>query len=125
MNWKAPIVAREALAVRVDDMEERFCIKCGKIFIPAPYHIYKDKNGIYCSWTCYNHRDITSVKTTKSVEQYTQRGELLRVYNSASQAAEYVGASVRNIYEACRNGNIYLGYYWKYEKPEREKQDYE
>lgn len=32
------------------------CKKCGKEFIPAPLHIYKDGRKIYCSWTCYNHR---------------------------------------------------------------------
>lgn len=33
------------------------CKKCGKIFIPAPMHIYKQGSKWYCSWTCYNHRN--------------------------------------------------------------------
>ena len=33
------------------------CKKCGKEFIPAPYHIYKHNSKFFCSWTCYNHRD--------------------------------------------------------------------
>lgn len=109
------------MAARVDDMEERFCKKCGKIFIPAPYHIYRDQNGFYCTWTCYNHRE--TVKKTKSIATYTKNGELLRVYNSASQAAEYLGVSVWDIYDACKNGNIFLDCYWKYEKPERGNYD--
>lgn len=33
------------------------CKKCGKEFIPAPFHIYKDGGKYYyCSWTCFNHR---------------------------------------------------------------------
>lgn len=38
-------------------LPEKKCRKCGKIFIPAPLHIYKDKSRWYCSWTCYNHRN--------------------------------------------------------------------
>jgi uncharacterized OB-fold protein len=36
---------------------EMKCPKCGKIFVPAPYHAYKDGGKLYCSWTCYNHRN--------------------------------------------------------------------
>lgn len=32
------------------------CKKCGKEFIPAPFHKYKEGSKYYCSWTCYNHR---------------------------------------------------------------------
>lgn len=37
-------------------LEERKCAHCGKIFVPAPYHIYKceDENGhlLFCRYTC-------------------------------------------------------------------------
>ena len=36
------------------------CRKCGKIFIPAPMHRYRDgheQGRWYCTWTCYNHRN--------------------------------------------------------------------
>ena len=29
------------------------CPVCGKIFIPAAYHIYRHGNKIYCGWNCY------------------------------------------------------------------------
>ena len=32
------------------------CRKCGKKFIAAPLHIYRDQAKWYCSWTCFNHR---------------------------------------------------------------------
>lgn len=32
------------------------CPRCGKILVPAPYHVYRDHKGYYCSWSCYNHR---------------------------------------------------------------------
>ena len=38
-------------------MRTLICHKCGKEFIPAPYHIYKDSEHWYCKWTCYNHRN--------------------------------------------------------------------
>ena len=36
---------------------ETDCVKCGKKFVPAPYHVYKTWKGYYCSWSCYNHRN--------------------------------------------------------------------
>ena len=36
---------------------ETECPKCGKVFVPAPYHVYKTHNGYYCSWSCFNHRN--------------------------------------------------------------------
>lgn len=41
---------------------EKKCPKCGKRFIVAPMHIYRDKGKYYCSWTCYLHRKDTGVK---------------------------------------------------------------
>lgn len=43
-------------------LPERTCRKCGKRFIAAPAHIYRDKRSWYCSWTCYNHRKDTEEK---------------------------------------------------------------
>lgn len=37
-------------------LPEKKCPKCGKIFIPAPMHIYHEYSKYYCSWTCYLHR---------------------------------------------------------------------
>ena len=45
-------------------LPEKKCRKCGKIFIPAPMHRYKDHSKYYCSWTCYLHRKDTEVKVT-------------------------------------------------------------
>ena len=46
-----------------DFLPEKKCKKCGKTFIPAPLHRYKDRGKYYCSWTCYLHRKDTEVKT--------------------------------------------------------------
>ena len=37
-------------------LREKQCKKCGKKFIPAVEHIYREVSKYYCSWTCYNHR---------------------------------------------------------------------
>lgn len=37
-------------------LQEKKCKKCGKRFIAAPMHIYKEGGKYYCSWTCYLHR---------------------------------------------------------------------
>lgn len=43
-------------------LPEKRCKKCGKNFIPAPMHRYRDRSKWYCSWTCYNHRNDREVK---------------------------------------------------------------
>ena len=96
-------------------MIEAICPKCGKVFIPAPYHVYHDDKGFYCSWTCYNHRqDCKRAKIVKRVEQYTMDGKLKKTYTSANDASEYTGFSIKCIQRACREHIPYNGYWWKY-----------
>lgn len=33
---------------------ENQCNECGRNFIPAPYHVYKKGNKIFCSYSCYD-----------------------------------------------------------------------
>lgn len=54
---------------------EKKCRKCGKKFIPAIEHRYREGSSYYCSWTCYNHRyDKEAVNndqgTTKTVQKH-------------------------------------------------------
>lgn len=35
------------------DMFERVCSRCGKLFIIAPYHVYKLGSRVFCSYGCY------------------------------------------------------------------------
>ena len=44
-------------------LPEKKCRKCGKRFIPAPMHVFRDGSKYYCSWTCYLHRKDREVKT--------------------------------------------------------------
>lgn len=43
-------------------LPEKKCRKCGKKFIAAPEHVYRDRRSWYCSWTCYLHRKDTEAK---------------------------------------------------------------
>jgi hypothetical protein len=41
----------------VINYHERKCAKCGKLFIAAPFHVFRANSKWYCKWTCYNHRN--------------------------------------------------------------------
>ena len=98
-------------------LEEYFCPVCGKRFIPAPQHIYKDKGKIYCSWTCYNHRgDVQEQKKARAVEQCTKLGNLVRTHQDAIQAASFIGGTANGVRTACRTCMFYKGYLWRYKK---------
>lgn len=99
-------------------MTEVHCAKCGKVFIPAYYHIYKDSTKIYCSWTCYIHKDDDKKKITrknKRVELWNMSGsEVLRVFKNAEDASRETGYNAEEIREACRTGEAYRGFIWMY-----------
>lgn len=44
----------------------RKCSYCDKEFIPAPYHMYRAKGKIQCSYTCYRKEGGDSGKYSKS-----------------------------------------------------------
>ena len=95
---------------------ESKCPKCGKNFIHAPQHVFKDDKGFYCSWTCFFHRNDGKKKnlTHKMVEVYDEDGELLRRFKSANDASDLLGFPVQGIADACRLGRKYQGFLWKY-----------
>lgn len=43
-------------------LPEKKCKKCGKSFISAPMHAYRDGSKYYCSWTCYLHKNDREVQ---------------------------------------------------------------
>ena len=97
---------------------ERGCAKCGKIFLPAAYHRFRDDHGWYCSWTCFNHRAegrTATKRVYKRVLQYDEQGNLVREHGSASDAAEFTGFGLKLIQKACRNHEPYKGFLWAYE----------
>lgn len=98
-------------------LPERKCSLCGKLFIPAPSHRYRDKNKgtIFCSWHCFNHRNDNKPSTTiKAVEKCLRSGEIVEIYVSARVAAEQNNTDALYIREACRSGRVFKGYIWRY-----------
>ncbi len=51
----------------VNWFNEKKCAKCGKVFLAAPEHIYRDKGKSewYCTWKCFNHKDDEKNKKIK------------------------------------------------------------
>lgn len=92
------------------------CRKCGKKFIPAVEHVYRDYRGFYCSWTCYNHKDDGKAKAkNRRVELWNMSGsEVLRVFKNAEDASRETGYDAEDIREACRTGEAYRGFVWMY-----------
>lgn len=57
-----------------ENIIDRKCDKCGKNFVPAPYHAYVDGEKVYCSYTCYNHRhDRPKGKYTRLTDRNKRR----------------------------------------------------
>ena len=111
----------------------RICAKCGKEFVPAPYHQFVTyprgeitRKRYFCKWSCYNHRNDPTDKRgakAKKVLMYDKSGEvLLREFDNAQQAALWlvdrgIDANNRNIQRACRGEwPHYRGYVFKYKE---------
>ncbi len=99
------------------NLVEAHCVRCNKIFFPTPEHIYKDYRGRYCSWTCFNHRNDGKVPRYKQVEcLYPGTDEVVKTFQSATKAAEWVGTCVQLIDKSCREGTERKGYLWRYKE---------
>ena len=97
-------------------LNEIICPQCGKKFIRAAQHIYKDRGRTYCSWACYNHKDDNKTSTAKVVEQYTTKGDLIETFNNPAEAAEEVNGTADGVRSACRKCSFYKGYLWRYKQ---------
>ena len=102
---------------------ESKCVKCGKLFIPAPQHALVDYRGYYCSCTCFLHRN-DGVQEEKrgakpcKVERYTKDGKYMKTYKDAKQAAFEVDGNDKSLARAIRTGTLYRQSYWKYAEKE-------
>ncbi len=96
-------------------LEPHYCKGCGKEFYPTPMHRYRDYTGVYCGWTCFNHRkDKKKPRPTKQVELHTVNGDFVSSFASATEAAQRIGGLPDAIRDACRTGETYKGYKWNY-----------
>lgn len=76
------------------------CKKCGKEFIAAPLHIYKENNKYYCSWTCFNHRNDKKEGEEMAVNSKQKGARFERLL--ASKLREY-GYEARRTAQYCGN----------------------
>ena len=63
----------------------KVCNACGKVFPMSHDHVYKDvykhKQRVFCSWTCFNHREVEEdrkrrvKKAAEDVKEGTNRYE--------------------------------------------------
>ena len=104
-------------------MRSVVCKKCGKKFLPAVYHVYKDAGKYYCSWHCYNHKDDGKKKRTRSgVLMYDKDGVFLREFASSNEASMYLhgegkAISSKSIQLVCRGEQGSAGgYIFKYKE---------
>ena len=94
---------------------EMKCPKCGRNFIPAPMHVFKTKTKVYCSWTCYNHRDDKKKRYHyKTVQQLTPDGEVVTEIKGLENAAGLVNGNATSVSDAIRTKTTYKGYRWRY-----------
>ena len=101
-----------------DGLAEHYCPICGGIFFPTAVHRYKASHKLYCSWTCYNRRNVPIPgkrgKVCKAVEQMELNGEHVRYFNSGAEAADHINGTPEGMYTACNGGKAYKGYLWRY-----------
>ena len=50
-------------------LSEARCLCCGRIFVPAPYHVYKCYEGYFCRYNCYNKYLTEKESHTKKYSQ--------------------------------------------------------
>ncbi len=101
-------------------MIEMICPKCGKLFIPAPLHRFRDEGRVYCSWTCYNHRDQKTYtlrgRKPQRVAMCDRTGTEIQEFQSALKASELTGYDYKGIQFACNSSTTFRGYLWKYKE---------
>lgn len=101
-------------------LEPHHCRKCKKEIYITPEWVYKDGWGVYCSWKCFNHR--FDRKTTnekkyhyKPIEQLEPDGvTVVETYKNAYDAMAAIDGTVCGVRDACRKGNLYKKYLWRY-----------
>lgn len=103
---------------------DRKCDKCGKNFVPAPYHQFKDGSKYYCKYTCYLHREKSQDTRTKAILMYDKSGDLIKEFESAKIATLYLAelgicTSMNALHRAChRPAKDFHGFIFKYKERE-------
>ena len=113
----------------IHGLHPHYCPICGKEFYPIREWAYKkvhDRDHVtyYCSWSCYRKRPIhkkhATVRKRRQIEQLTLEGELIQTFKNVVKAADNVLGDEQRIYDACRLGEKYKGFYWRYKVEDKD-----
>ena len=103
-----------------NDMEVR-CYGCGKMFIPAPEHVYKEDEKPVCTWTCLcslrrrKEQKRRSRENVSPVEMLDQEGKHITFFPSARAAGEALGVDPAGIRDVCAGRQMRsAGYRWRW-----------
>ena len=102
------------------DIVDLVCPVCKKSFVPAAEHVYRtvDRRPV-CSWTCLckYRRDRAIRSGVRAVLQLDVKGNVLKAWQSAKDAAVANGLDPANI-RACCNGKqaVSGGYRWMWKR---------
>ena len=102
----------------VYSLKERECPVCGKIFVPAPQHVFVEDDKVFCKWTClcaYRKQRKSEKPKKKDARRRTytpeQKAEAIRMTieegKTQKEIAEELGVnylSVRSWVNAYRKG---------------------
>ena len=90
--------------------DTKICRICGKEFTPNCFH---RKRAVVCSDEC--KRVLNSKSGSIPILQLTLDGDVIREWNSATQAAKALGGERTSIVICLKGrGNTALGYKWRY-----------
>lgn len=100
-------------------LEMIICPQCGKSFLPAPQHVYKNHKGnLVCSWSCanadYKERQERKREARKRAEQRRKEYELFKQERAkAEQNGAEVKRAPRYMKPVCvyTKGGAYIAYY--------------
>ena len=102
-------------------MISKICPVCGKEFFPGPDWVYKNFEGIYCTWGCKRKREKNLKEQIKKyrykpVEQLDMDGNVVAEYPYAEEANFAVDGTLNNLRYACLKNLKYKGYIWRYKQ---------
>ena len=109
---------------------DRVCAECGRVFCPAPYHIFKQQRKgkplYYCGWNCYSHAKKNRPKPenngkAKPIDAYDSRGNFIKTFPSIKSVTEETGEGATAIRNCCEGITKATrgGYIFKYKEKEK------